>query len=323
MSKLTLATDVATALGTTLAAALKKIDVDEAKKIVSEVTKKINSGFSSSDIKKVAKPKINNAPKRKKVKKLTKGQTNRVNQREKRGKEAKENKKVANKTASDKKIELAEGKATEKFESNFWTAALGATGIASLYTLLSDKGKDPKKMTNGEIKAVVKKEKIVSKDTMGEMGDPGGLAKPKAKSNKVPIPRKKPAPPKDYSMSAEQRNSPRKVAKDKIDKILKEEGNRQQGQIPKKTAKKEGRFSQGKKTIKTPFGNLVVDSTDEGMSKFSGFDNQKELEAEEEMNFQKGGMPKRKAFGKGGMYKTPKKTYGMRYGGVTRKLKGK
>tara|TARA_R100001463_G_scaffold104044_1_gene158544 strand:- start:982 stop:1914 length:933 start_codon:yes stop_codon:yes gene_type:complete len=39
---------------------------------------------------------------------------------------------------------------------------------------------------------------------------------------------------------------------------------------------------------------------------------------EDEMNFRKGGM----AFGKGGMYKTPKKAYGMRYGGVTRKLKG-
>ena len=43
---------------------------------------------------------------------------------------------------------------------------------------------------------------------------------------------------------------------------------------------------------------------------------------EDEMNFRKGGMPRSRAFGKGGMYKTPKKAYGMRYGGVTRKLKG-
>ena len=43
---------------------------------------------------------------------------------------------------------------------------------------------------------------------------------------------------------------------------------------------------------------------------------------EDEMNFRKGGMPRSRAFGKGGMYKTPKKVYGMRYGGVTRKLKG-
>jgi hypothetical protein len=33
-------------------------------------------------------------------------------------------------------------------------------------------------------------------------------------------------------------------------------------------------------------------------------------------------MPRSRAFGKGGMDKTPKKAYGMRYGGVTRKLKG-
>ena len=35
--------------------------------------------------------------------------------------------------------------------------------------------------------------------------------------------------------------------------------------------------------------------------------------------YKKGGM----AFGKGGMYKAPKKTYGMRYGGFTRRGMGK
>jgi len=141
-----------------------------------------------------------------------------------------------------------------------------------------------------------------------------------------PLPKKKPEPPKDYSMSDEQRESPRKVEKEKReakrDKILKEEGRQQQGQLPKKSPKKKGRFEQGIKEYKTPFGTLTVDSTDKGMSKFSGFDNQKELEAEEEMNFRRGGMPRSRAFGKGGMYKTPKKAYGMKYGGVTRRLKG-
>ena len=59
------------------------------------------------------------------------------------------------------------------------------------------------------------------------------------------------------------------------------------------------------------------------MSKFSGFDNREELEAEEEMNFRRGGMPRAKAFGKGGMYKTGKKAYGMKYGGFTRRGMGK
>ena len=128
-------------------------------------------------------------------------------------------------------------------------------------------------------------------------------------------------------MSEEQRKSPRKVEKEKReakrDKILKEQGDRQQGQLPKKSPKKKGRFEQGIKEYKTPFGTLTVDSTDRGMSKFMGTDKEiAEQEMEEEMNFRRGGMPRSRAFGKGGMYKTPKKAYGMRYGGVTRKLKG-
>ena len=42
---------------------------------------------------------------------------------------------------------------------------------------------------------------------------------------------------------------------------------------------------------------------------------------EDEMNFRKGGMAK--AFGKGGMYKGGKKSYGMKYGGFTRRGMGK
>ena len=65
------------------------------------------------------------------------------------------------------------------------------------------------------------------------------------------------------------------------------------------------------------YGPFTVDSTDRGMSKYGDSDNWKELEAEEEMNLRKGGTARRKAFGKGGMYKGPKKTYGMRKGGFT------
>ena len=160
-----------------------------------------------------------------------------------------------------------------------------------------------------------KKRKI---DSLGQ--NTGKLSKP-------PVPNKKPKPPKDYSMSEEQRKSPRKVEKEKReakrDKILKEQGDRQQGQLPKKSPKKKGRFEQGIKEYKTPFGTLTVDSTDRGMSKFMGTDKEiAEQEMEEEMNFRRGGMPRSRAFGKGGMYKTPKKAYGMKYGGVTRRLKG-
>ncbi len=82
--------------------------------------------------------------------------------------------------------------------------------------------------------------------------------------------------------------------------------------------KKKGKRRQRKKTIDTPWGKLTIDSTDKGMSKFLGTEAEiKEQEEMEEMNYRKGGMPRRKAFGKGGMYKSPKKTYGMRHGGFT------
>lgn len=62
-------------------------------------------------------------------------------------------------------------------------------------------------------------------------------------------------------------------------------------------------LEQGKRKI----GDIIVDSTDKGMSKFSGFDNQEELEAEEEMNFRRGGTP------------TSSRTYGAREGGFTKR----
>ncbi len=93
---------------------------------------------------------------------------------------------------------------------------------------------------------------------------------------------------------------------------------------PKESKKKEGKsvkeslkdmlLKQDKRTIDTPVGKLTVDSTDEGMSKFLGSKEDIERqEMEEEMNLYRGGM----AFGKGGMYKGTKKTYGMRKGGFT------
>ena len=65
---------------------------------------------------------------------------------------------------------------------------------------------------------------------------------------------------------------------------------------------KEQLLIQGKREYDTPFGKLTVDSTDEGMDT-------------DRANFKYGGM----AFGKGGLYKSPKKAYGMRSGGFTRR----
>lgn len=107
---------------------------------------------------------------------------------------------------------------------------------------------------------------------------------------------------------------------------ISDSGGREDAKVANKPRKRKP-LEQGKRKIKTDFGTITVDSTDKGMSKFSGFDNREELEAEEEMNFRKGGMAKYKkggmAFGKGGMYKGAKKTYGMRKGGFTRRGMGK
>ena len=67
-------------------------------------------------------------------------------------------------------------------------------------------------------------------------------------------------------------------------------------------------LEQGIRKYKTRFGEFTVDSTDEGMRN-----------PEDDLNLYKGGM----AFGKGGMYKGAKKTYGMRNGGFTRRGMGK
>lgn len=127
------------------------------------------------------------------------------------------------------------------------------------------------------------------------------------------------------------RESEAKASKEaKRDNKLKGEGERQQGQIPKKKAeKKESIKDMILKQGKRKFGNITVDSTDEGMSKFLGTKEEIRQQMEdEEMNLRKGGMPrtKVKAFGMGGTYKSPKKNYtngiNMRYGGSTKQFKG-
>ena len=169
----------------------------------------------------------------------------------------------------------------------------------------AEKKKAPKKVDKS-----TKDKKSKSVSSVDEMG--GG------KSNKDKIGKE------DPSSAPKIKKDPPKKTKTKISDF----GGREDAKVRNKPRKRKP-LEQGKRKIKTDFGTITVDSTDKGMSKFSGFDNREELEAEEEMNFRKGGMAKykkggmAKAFGKGGMYKAPKKTYGMRYGGFTRRGMGK
>jgi hypothetical protein len=85
--------------------------------------------------------------------------------------------------------------------------------------------------------------------------------------------------------------------------------NKKKSTISKKAESKPDDYSGGKRVLKS---GLVIDSSD------SAFRTQ-----EDDLNLYKGGMPRGKAFGKGGMYKGGKKTYGMKYGGFTRRGMGK
>jgi len=87
---------------------------------------------------------------------------------------------------------------------------------------------------------------------------------------------------KNYKSTKTTKSKPKAVKEDKPAPKTK----------PKKDLKP---LEQGIREYDTPFGKLVVDSTDEGM---------------------------RKEFGKGGMYKAPKKVYGARNGGFTRRFRG-
>ena len=185
-----------------------------------------------------------------------------------------------------------------------------------------DKLDELNKKQSGDSRTNAKR--VSKKASIGKDRDPS--AAPNLPKEQSALPKKKDKKEmEDHKFDRQKiRESEAKASKKaKRDKILKEEGRQQQGQLPKKSPKKKGRFEQGRKEYKTPFGTLTVDSTDRGMSKFMGTDKEiAEQEMEEEMNFRRGGMPRSRAFGKGGMYKTPKKAYGMKYGGVTRRLKG-
>ena len=187
----------------------------------------------------------------------------------------------------------AENKQRQRFERLFGVSAPRST---KTYEEVKQTSAKMPKLT-GSDKKVKKPASVSSVDEMGGKG-----------KNKGEGP--------DASAPTIKQNAPKKT-KTKIS----DSGGREDAKAKNKTPKRKP-LEQGKRKIKTDFGTITVDSTDKGMSKFSGFDNREELEAEEEMNFRKGGMPRSRAFGKGGMYKTPKKAYGMRYGGVTRKLKG-
>jgi len=93
-------------------------------------------------------------------------------------------------------------------------------------------------------------------------------------------------------------------------KLLKNVKNPKKKSIISKEAKsKPDDYSGGKRVLKS---GLVIDSSE------SAFRTD-----EDDLNLRKGGMPRGKSFGKGGMYKGGKKTYGMKYGGFTRRGMGK
>ena len=103
---------------------------------------------------------------------------------------------------------------------------------------------------------------------------------------------------------------------------------------PKKTKTSSKIVDDDKKAKNKPKRSVVKDSDrlgikiarmlgDERSSSQMVKDRIENEKLEEEMNFRRGGMPRAKAFGKGGMYKAPKKTYGMRNGGFTRRGMGK
>ena len=190
-----------------------------------------------------------------------------------------------------------ENKQRKRFEKLFNVAAPKSTNKYEKVEQTSAKAKLPK--LTGSDKKVKKTASVPSVDEMGGKGNNTGVG-PDASAPKI------------------EKDPPKKT---KTKTKISDSGGREDAKVANKPRKRKP-LEQGKRKIKTPFGTLTVDSTDKGMSKFSGFDNREELEAEEEMNFRKGGMARANAFGKGGMYKTPKKAYGMRYGGVTRKLKG-
>jgi len=99
----------------------------------------------------------------------------------------------------------------------------------------------------------------------------------------------------------------KELSKDKFVKQVKKP--KKKSTISKEAESKPDDYSGGKRVLKS---GLVIDSSE------SAFRTD-----EDDLNLRKGGMPRGKSFGKGGMYKGGKKTYGMKYGGFTRRGMGK
>ena len=119
-----------------------------------------------------------------------------------------------------------------------------------------------------------------------------------------PMPKDKPKRgPKNIESRLKAVSDKRKAEKDSA-KESEDVKRRRKSQLKKPKGRaeslKEQLLVQGKREYDTPLGKVVVDSTDEGMDT-------------DRANFKYGGT----AFGKGGMYKGTKKTYGMRKGGFT------
>jgi len=165
-----------------------------------------------------------------------------------------------------------------------------ATGIGVGSSLSTDK-KEPKETTKV-------KENINRVGTVDEFG--GGKTPPKPKAN----PRNK---SDSETVSDTQKKETQLGTKKAKEADTKSETRRQKSQL-NKTKSTLKPLEQGIRKYKTRFGEFTVDSTDEGMRN-----------PEDDLNLYKGGM----AFGKGGMYKGAKKTYGMKNGGFTRRGMGK
>ena len=169
---------------------------------------------------------------------------------------------------------------------------LGATSTVLAANIASQDSKKPKETKKG-------KENPNRAGTVDEFG--GGKTPPKPKAN----PRNKSDSETVSDTQKKETQLGTKKAKGESEDVKR----RRKSQL-NKTKSTLKPLEQGIRKYKTRFGEFTVDSTDEGMRN-----------PEDDLNLYKGGMAK--AFGKGGMYKGGKKTYGMKYGGFTRRGMGK
>ena len=187
---------------------------------------------------------------------------------------------------------------------------IAGTGVAGYYGAMS--AADKLKLSSSEAKAA---EEL--KRTSAKMKDKAGEPVAKKRSTK----KKKLAGDELGPSAGAKTTGPKKdtTKKDTTKKDSKATYTPSKGKKKKKSEPKESLKDQFFRQDVRKYGPFTVDSTDRGMSKYGDSENWEELEAQEEMDLRKGGTARRKAFGKGGMYKAPKKTYGMRKGGFTRR----